>query len=208
VTHYNGLNNEMHTTAYGVDEDCESHWHYGQITELPQATAESTTVQEMLDIARRDLGNDAVLELNNEIVLSLYCPVDDTTTEVFRPLTRVSFEEGLCPICGNLRQVNMTHIITGEEPFVDRSLSEIGVPSLHILRARNTLEYRFYELTGDLRNALRFDDFAVPGRGERISDAVPKSVRGSTKPRIKLGSKSEQTTEAQRPQIRLRDSGG
>lgn len=208
VTHYNGLNNEMHTTAYGVDEDCESHWHYGQITELPQATSEGTTVQEMLDIARRDLGNDAVLELNNEIVLSLYCPVDDMTTEVFRPLTRVSFEEGLCPICGNLRQVNMTHIITGEEPFVDRSLSEIGVPPLHILRARNTMEYRFYELTGDLRSALRFDDFAVPGRGERISDAVPKSVRGSTKPRIKLGSKSEQTTETQRPQIRLRDSGG
>jgi hypothetical protein len=30
------------------------------------------------------------------------------------------------------------------------------VPSLHIIRAHNGVEYRFYELTGDLPDALHF----------------------------------------------------
>ena len=43
VTHFNGMVNEMHTTAYSPREDCESHWTYGDITELP-ARAERTTL--------------------------------------------------------------------------------------------------------------------------------------------------------------------
>ncbi len=35
VVHFNGMVNEMHTTAYVPREDCESHWTYGEITELP-----------------------------------------------------------------------------------------------------------------------------------------------------------------------------
>ena len=35
VTHFNGLVNTMHTTAYVAREDCLSHWTYGDITELP-----------------------------------------------------------------------------------------------------------------------------------------------------------------------------
>ena len=31
VVHYNGLTNEMHTTAYLPREGCESHWIYGEI---------------------------------------------------------------------------------------------------------------------------------------------------------------------------------
>ena len=43
VTHFNGMVNEMHTTAYSPKDDCESHWTYGEITELP-ARAERTTL--------------------------------------------------------------------------------------------------------------------------------------------------------------------
>src|SRR5512138_3347361 len=32
VTHFNGLNNMMHTTAYVPREECESHWTYGDVT--------------------------------------------------------------------------------------------------------------------------------------------------------------------------------
>ncbi|MBA4420340.1 MAG: hypothetical protein C0391_04260, partial [Anaerolinea sp.] len=51
---------------------------------------------------------------------------------------------------------------TGEEPFLNQTLASVGVPALHILRAYNSEEYRFYELTGDLKEALHFKHFEKP----------------------------------------------
>jgi adenylyltransferase/sulfurtransferase len=200
VTHFNGLNNEMHTSAYVERDDCESHWTYGQIVELRDRSANRTTLAEMLAVARAELGGEAVLELDQEIVLSLDCPNCHTSTEVFRPLTRVSFDEGLCPACGQLRQVRMTHVISGDEPFLDRTLRSIGVPPLHVIRARNATEYRFYELTGDLAETLHFAHFsreagAAP-RGERISVKRPR-------PRVRLGDPVQEPVKISSRRVRL-----
>jgi hypothetical protein len=63
-----------------------------------------------------------------------------------------------------MRDVNLTHTIRGDEDFLDRTLASAGIPLLHILRATNGSEFRFYELTGDLEEALHFTDFseAIP----------------------------------------------
>ena len=79
--------------------------------------------------------------------------------KVLRPLSEITFEAGHCPTCGTLREAQFTHMITGEEDFLHRTLKSVGVPPLHILRAHNGLEYRFYELTGDLQEALHFRHF-------------------------------------------------
>ena len=168
VTHFNGMVNEMHTTAYSPREDCESHWTYGEITELP-ARAERTTLEDMLRIARADLGPEAVIELDQELITSLKCSTCNTVETVLKPLSAVSFEAGHCPVCGNLRETELTHLITGEENFLNRSLASVGVPLLHVLRANNGREYRFYELSGDLAEALHFRHF------EQV--AVPKPAR-------------------------------
>ena len=165
VIHYNGMVNEMHTTAYVPREDCESHWTYGEITELP-ARAERTTLEDLLRIARADLGAEAVIELDQELITSLSCPVCHTIEQVLKPLSSVSFEAGHCPTCGTLRETELTHVITGEENFLHRTLANVGVPPLHILRAHNGQEYRFYELTGDLPEALHFHDFQPTGQPE------------------------------------------
>ncbi len=194
VTHYNGLNNEMHTTAYVPREDCESHWTYGEIIELP-ARAESTTLEDLLRIVRADLGPQAIIELDQELLTSLDCPVCHTSEQIFLPLSEVSFEEGHCAVCGTLRDTVLTHSITGGENFLHRTLASIGVPSLHILRANNGEEYRFYELTGDLSDALHFKHFTKteelasgPARGRiRIkgdlqpSDTLHIKVHGRVK---------------------------
>ena len=158
VTHYNGMVNEMHTTAYSPRDDCESHWTYGEITELP-ARAERTTLADLLRIARADLGPDAMLELDQELITSLECPNCHTVENILRPLSEVTFEAGHCPTCGVLRESTLTHVISGEEDFLHRTLSSVGIPSLHIVRAHNGIEYRFYELTGDLPEALHFRHF-------------------------------------------------
>ncbi len=177
VLHYNGYTNFMHTTAYVPDAECESHWIYGDVTELP-LRAETNTLAELLEIARGDLGPDTVLELDQELVLSLNCAACNTVEHVLKPLADVSFEAGHCPTCGEMREVNLTHSITGSEDFLQRTLHSVGVPPLHILRATNGAEFRFYELTGDLPTALHFNDFdeAVPGLHAprvRLGEVVP-----------------------------------
>jgi adenylyltransferase/sulfurtransferase len=172
VIHFNGMTNEVHTSAYLPDADCESHWMFDAISELPNR-AQDTTLREILDRARVDLGSEAVVELDQELVLSLECPTCKTSDEVLRPISQVRYEDGLCPTCGQMRTVHMTHVITGEEPFVGRTLASIGVPPLHILRAHNGREYRFYELSGDLNEALHFRHYLTT-RPERPSVAAPR----------------------------------
>lgn len=158
VIHFNGMTNDMHAAAYLPLEDCESHWTYGEVVELP-ARAEFTTLDEMLRIVRPDLGPQAVIELDHELVTALSCPSCGSVDQVLRPLPQVSFEAAHCPACGALREASMTHQISGEQPFLSKTLASVGVPPLHVLRARNAAEYRFYELTGDLSEALHFRHF-------------------------------------------------
>ncbi len=179
VIHYNGMVNEMHTTAYVAREDCESHWTYGEITELP-ARAERTTLEEMLRIARADLGPEAVLELDQELVISMKCPTCQTIEQTLKPLSAVSFEAGHCPTCGTLRETELTHLITGEENFLHRTLAMVGVPPLHILRAHNGQEYRFYELTGDLSGALHFGHFEQTAQSRANRGRV--RIKGDVRP--------------------------
>jgi len=183
VLHYNGYTNFMHTTAYLPDAECESHWIYGDVTELP-LRAEANTLAELLEIARGDLGADTVLELDQELVLALNCAACNTVEHVLKPLSDVSFEAGHCPSCGEMREVDLTHTITGREDFLERTLASVGVPPLHIVRATNGAEFRFYELSGDLPTALHFNDFdeAVPGLHAprvRLGEAVQGEAQAS-----------------------------
>ncbi len=197
VVHYNGLNNQMHTTAYTAREDCESHWIYGEVTELP-LSAGTTTLKELLQVIRVDLGDQAVIELDQELVLALECGTCQTLERTLQPLSAVSFEAAHCPGCGAMREVQLTHLITGEEDFLDHTLASIGVPPLHILRANDGYEYRFYELTGDLDETLHFNHF------EPTASEVP------LRERIKIGKSIRIQDPEQNPaagRIRLKDSG-
>jgi len=174
VVHFNGMTNEMHTTAYITREDCESHWTYGEINELP-LRSETTTLDDLLRIIRTDLGPEAMIELDQELILDLECPVCLTVDPILRPISEVSFEEAHCPTCGTFRETNMTHTVTGVESFTHHTLASIGVPPFHILRAHNSEEYRFYELTGDLPEALHFSHFEVSERHPKIR--IRNSIR-------------------------------
>jgi molybdopterin/thiamine biosynthesis adenylyltransferase/DNA-binding MarR family transcriptional regulator len=197
VTHFNGLANEMHTTAYSPRQDCESHWTYGQVAELP-ARAERTTLGDLLRIARADLGPEAMLELDQELITQLACPIDHTVEQVLRPLADVTFEAGHCPTCGVLRESTLTHVISGEEKYLHRTLASVGVPPLHIVKAQNGVQYRFYELTGDLPDSLHFRHFEStrirpPNKGSESHVArrpaqvkLPSPAFGAATGRVKL----------------------
>ena len=125
------------------------------------------------------------------------CPNCHTVDEILKPLSQVSFEAAHCPTCGLLRETTMTHQITGDEPFLHRTLSSVGIPPLHIIRANNGQEYRFYELTGDLNETLHFHDFdssvKVAPRKSRVrlkgrtqpAESAPLRLRGSNRIRLR-----------------------
>ena len=189
VIHFNGMTNDVHTTAYTPVEECESHWTYGDITELP-LRVDTTTLNDILQIAHRDLGPDAVIELDQELVLSLNCPQCGTHEEVLQPISQVGFNRAHCPTCGVLRETEMTHSLHGDENFLSRTLASVGVPKLHIIRAYNTEEYRFYELTGDLQNTLHFNHFQHPADEKPIKLTgrikLKKPAKSNIKPKIKI----------------------
>jgi hypothetical protein len=181
-------------------EDCESHWTYGKITELP-ARAERATLADMLRIARADLGPDAMIELDQELITSLECPKCHTLEEVLKPLNDVTFEAGHCPTCGTLREAQFTHVITGEEKFLHRTLASVGVPPLHILRVNNGVEYRFYELTGDLPDALHFRHF------EQTEPLKIKPGEGRIRLKGEVRTKESHSNNPARGRIRLKEDG-
>jgi molybdopterin/thiamine biosynthesis adenylyltransferase/DNA-binding transcriptional regulator YhcF (GntR family) len=199
VTHFNGLTNHMHTTAYVEDHDCESHWIYGDITELP-LRAETATLQNLLDIAKSDLGPDAIIELDQELILSLECTVCKVKESVRKPISEVSFEMGHCPTCGEMRVIDMTHVVDENTDYLHHTLLSVGIPPLHIVRANNGVDYRFYELTGDLPTTLHFSHFE--GTEDEAEKQGENQVRLGKKIEISSSANEEETI----PRIRFKDN--
>ena len=152
----NGLTNDIYTTEYPVKEMCMSHNRLEPIVELPEATAEATTLQDLLDIAREKLGETAVLEFDGELVVDFTCPECDNHEYVFQRMARLYDAAAACPNCGTKRDMHLTHRISGDEAYLDRTLAEVDVPPLAIVRARSDSQRLYLELTGDKETFLRF----------------------------------------------------
>jgi len=119
----------------------------------------------------------------------------------------VTFEAGHCPSCGLLREATLTHLITGDETFLHKSLASVGVPALHIIRAHNGVEYRFYELSGDLPSALHFRHFES---SIKLNNDTTPRIRIKDKihlkeEKIRIGEKDAPLVIKPRGRVRLRD---
>jgi molybdopterin/thiamine biosynthesis adenylyltransferase len=152
----NGLTNDIYTTEYPVKQECMSHASLEPIMELPQATAAQTSAADLLAIAREKLGPETVLEFDSELVVSLYCGACEVETAVFKRMARLYENEAICPECGIRREMRLTHRLSGDEDFLGRTLAELDVPPLAIIRARNGKERVYLELTGDKETFLQF----------------------------------------------------
>ena len=152
----NGLTNDVYTTEYPVKNGCMSHSMLDPIVELTEATAVSTTIADLLDIARRDLGDEAVLELSGELVVAMKCTECGQEEAVFKQMAGLYEQAAVCPNCNGRRDMQLTHRITGQEDFLDRTLAQIDIPPLGIIRARSDQQRIYYELTGDKETFLTF----------------------------------------------------
>ncbi len=152
----NGLTNDIYKTEYPVIKD-RLHSPLEPIIELPNVTTTGTTVAELLAIAKEKLGEDTVLEFSYELVVSM---IDNTSQEeefFFKRMGKLSEASLNATSNGAQREMRLTHRITGEEDFIDRTLAEIDVAPLDIIQARNGQETAYLEITGDKASFLRFE---------------------------------------------------
>jgi molybdopterin/thiamine biosynthesis adenylyltransferase len=153
----NGLTNDVYVTEYPVKKNCMSHVMLAPIVELPQATAESTTLHDLFAIARDHLGSeDVALEFDGELVLAFTCAACDSREPVFRRMARLDESHAACPTCGQRRDMELTHRLDGSEDFLDRTPAQIDVAPLSIIRARSGQQSIYYELTGDTAGFFSF----------------------------------------------------
>ncbi|MCE1248489.1 MAG: ThiF family adenylyltransferase [Firmicutes bacterium] len=150
---FNGVSLDSYTVTYPRKEDCMSHDVFDEVLET-DFSGETTTLAEIHNFAVEKLGQGAVIELNNDILIGFSCGECGDTEYVFKSLGKSSLKESMCPKCGKYRDPEMTHTITGQENYLQRTLKETGIPLFDILTARSGMNEIFFELTGDRDKVL------------------------------------------------------
>jgi adenylyltransferase/sulfurtransferase len=151
---FDGTRHQSYVVSYSRKDDCPAHEAYEPITTLTWSVAD-TSVGRLLDLVRTDLGADAVIETNQDLLRSLYCDRCADEEPVFASLGRVTEAQGRCPRCHEHRTPRIYHTIDGRDPaLLDRRLGEIGIPPWDIVGGRAGFRPRYYEFAGDREMVL------------------------------------------------------
>lgn len=145
---FEGMSHQSYVVSYTRKDDCPSHELDAPVEVLPWSAAE-ITVRDFLVRVRQDLGPEAVIETNSDLLASLHCPQCEETETVWTSLGKVTEASARCPRCRENRVPEMVHTLDEHVSCLDRTLTEIGVPRWDILAGRAGLEQRFYEFNGD-----------------------------------------------------------
>ena len=150
---FNGLTHDSYPVRYKRMEDCPSHEKYEPI-EVIEERSDEVTVRQMLERVRSDLGPEAVLEFNQDLLSALDCANCGTSEQRLTSLGKVREDEARCPKCGQPRTPQTYHTVDGSEELLDRTIREIGIPAWDIIGGRKGFEQRFYEFGGDSGEVL------------------------------------------------------
>jgi adenylyltransferase/sulfurtransferase len=151
---FDGLSTEAYQVEYQKKPGCYSHEILEEIVPLDMQ-ADTNTANELLAEARRLLGSEAELELARDVLEKLVCPRCGKQEQMFSSLGRVRADKALCSECKDVRREVVTfYKLRGDESFLDRPLSQIGVPPFDIMIARNGGRAIGLELSGDATRVL------------------------------------------------------
>lgn len=151
--HFFGLVGESYLVEYSRKEDCYSHDPWESIESL-DSRIDRTTAKEIVEAAKEALGPDTVVELNADILTYASCGKCGQTYSLFRSLGKVTEREGQCLECGQTMDLQTTSTLYGDEDFLDRSLSQLGLPRYEILTVRNGSERRHWLFAADAADVL------------------------------------------------------
>jgi molybdopterin/thiamine biosynthesis adenylyltransferase len=150
---FDGMTHGSYVIRYTRKEDCPAHDPDLPVETLPWRTTE-TRAGDLLERVRSDLGGGTVVDMNQDLLAALECPACQEREARFCSLGKVTQREGRCPRCGENRTPRTFHTLDGREPFLDHTLSQLGVPPWDVLAGRNGVQQRFYEFAGDRNEVL------------------------------------------------------
>jgi molybdopterin/thiamine biosynthesis adenylyltransferase len=142
--------NDFYMTRSERKETCGGHFRYGDVTEVPEFSADTTSANDILARFKEQTGEEGYLELGREVVVELRCAQCGSVEVLGEPLRMVGEEMARCPQCGQLRQLETTHVIRGNESYAAWPLSRLGIPRLDVLEVQGPQSALWYEMTGDL----------------------------------------------------------
>jgi molybdopterin/thiamine biosynthesis adenylyltransferase/predicted RNA-binding Zn-ribbon protein involved in translation (DUF1610 family) len=151
---FEGLTGDSYQVEYQRNDDCYSHDLLDEVIELA-ARADELTAAELLQRARQELGESVELEFARDMLEKLTCPACGDEETMFCSLGKTHADQARCPKCNeDGRDVSTFYKIRGDEPFVDRTLAEIGVPAFDVVIARSAEASIGFELSGDAAGVL------------------------------------------------------
>lgn len=156
---FKGLTNEFYEVVYQRKKGCYGHEALGELVPL-HAGVQDLSLGAILEKARSELGADAALELNRDVLRELECPNCHTRTERLASLGTVTEAQARCPACETERIPHVLHEIDGDCGLLAKTPAEIGVPPFDIVTAR----------CGEKEIALFFDADAPAVLGELAHD--------------------------------------
>lgn len=146
---FDGVHHQSYTVEYTRKDDCPSHDAFEPIDVLDWSIA-ATKAGDLLERVRGDLGSDAVIETNQDLLDSLDCAACDRRETSRESLGRVNESAARCPDCGGDRIPKLYHTISANDrDLLDVTLGSLGVPAWEILTGRSGANQRFYEFRGD-----------------------------------------------------------
>lgn len=149
---FDGTNHNSYLVTYTRLDDCPTHEAFTAVESLDESVAE-TTAGDLLQRVQRDLGPDAVVEMNQDLLSALSCPDCQQTRPKFGSLGKVTEAEARCPDCETLCTPHFYHTLDARGPL-DKTLHELGVPLWDVLTGRRGQEQRHYEFAGDRTRVL------------------------------------------------------
>ncbi len=167
---FDGTWHQSYLVAYTRLEDCPAHDADEAVEVLPWRVAD-TRVGDFLARVRSDLGDQAIVETNHDLLESLTCPACATTEPWLASLGKVTESQGRCPKCAGHRTPNMYHTLDAASGLLDRTLGELGVPAWDVLVGRSGTTQIAYEFAGDREAVL--GELSAPTAETIITDLCP-----------------------------------
>jgi molybdopterin/thiamine biosynthesis adenylyltransferase len=151
---FEGLNHTSYRVEYTENADCMSHYSFGEMVSLPNASQEMTLAH-LYQRAQQDLNSqNVVLEFSRDVIHKLSCPACGAEEELFSAVGKVTYAQGRCGADGQMRAVITMHSYSGAEPYGNRTLDQLGLPLFDVFSARSDEREIAYLIAGDQKAVL------------------------------------------------------
>ena len=169
---FNGVTNQFYTTKLPFRDDCLSHETYPEPTPLPLGNGD--TAEALFAAARAEGGltGPLSLTLDRDVVTRFDCPRCGWSLEVFRPRTKVSLSDSVCPTCREPARPEVVNAVEDDSPLAARPLADLGVPPYDVVRVDGEDGSGFFLLAAD---ADGLSDGWAAARGGRTRCARTRS---------------------------------